>query len=220
MLIHGVLLLRVFSPFPVRLNAPATTIRAVISRDSSAASEKPDRTQATKPLSAPAKPAAPVVRIAPERRIAVARPAKAAVASGEPAVERDAGPAAPPSALAGGGASSLASAPPVAAREGVSADDVRQYRVSLATAARRFKRYPALARERGWEGTAEVAVNGSVLLPAPEVVLVHSSGRRVLDEQALDMVAQAARATNLPDGLKGRDFRILLPVNFSLETDQ
>ncbi len=99
----------------------------------------------------------------------------------------------------------------------VSADEIRQYRVSLAIAARRFKVYPDLARERGWEGTVEVAISLGALLPAPQVSLLGSSGRAVLDEQALAMVSQAARLTLIPESLKGRDFRVLLPVQFSLQ---
>jgi protein TonB len=100
---------------------------------------------------------------------------------------------------------------------GVSADDLRQYRLSLAIAARRFKRYPAVARERGWEGTAEVALSFSALLPAPQIDLATSSGSPLLDEHALAMISRAARITALPDGLKGRDLRVLLPVKFSLD---
>jgi protein TonB len=100
---------------------------------------------------------------------------------------------------------------------GVSADDLRQYRLSLAIAARRFKRYPALARERGWEGTAEVALSFSALLPAPQIDLATSSGSPLLDEHALAMISRAARITALPEGLKGRDLRVLLPVKFSLD---
>ena len=117
----------------------------------------------------------------------------------------------------GGGGAAPATA---ASRAGVNADDMRQYRLSLATSARRFKRYPALARERGWEGATEVALRVSALLPAPDVELVSSSGRSVLDEQALEMIRQAARITLLPEGLKGRDFRIVLPVKFSIDGDQ
>jgi len=65
-----------------------------------------------------------------------------------------------------------------------------------------------------------VALNVSALAPVPELVLVRSSGRSVLDEQALAMLAQAARVTALPEGLKARDFRIVLPVQFSLDNDQ
>ncbi|HET7776889.1 MAG TPA: hypothetical protein VFK74_11010, partial [Azospira sp.] len=45
---------------------------------------------------------------------------------------------------------------PAPVREGSSGDALRQYRLALALEARRFKRYPRLARERGWEGTVEV----------------------------------------------------------------
>ena len=56
--------------------------------------------------------------------------------------------------------------------------------------------------------------------PVPELSLVRSSGHEVLDEQALTMLTQAARVTALPEGLRARDFRLLLPVQFSLENDQ
>jgi protein TonB len=116
--------------------------------------------------------------------------------------------------LPGGGVTGAA-----ASREGLSADALRQYRMTLASATRRFKRYPPLARERGWEGTVEVALNVSSGRAVPEVVLMHSSGRQQLDAQALAMVSQAARVTPLPEGLAGRDFRVLLPVRFSLENE-
>lgn len=97
---------------------------------------------------------------------------------------------------------------------------MRQYRLSLAVAARRFKRYPALARERGWEGAVEIVLRGDALMPVPEVVLANSSGRGILDEQALEMVRRAAQVTMVPDGLRGREFRVSLPVRFSLDGDQ
>ena len=105
-------------------------------------------------------------------------------------------------------------------QDGFSPDDMRQYRLSLATAARRFKRYPALARERGWEGTAEVALAFKATSSIPEVVMIRSSGKEILDEQALEMVSQAARSTILPEGLRGRNFRLVLPVKFSLNEDR
>ena len=91
--------------------------------------------------------------------------------------------------------------------------------MSLAAAARRFKRYPALARERGWEGTAEVALEVRAQLPVPAVALVKSSGYDLLDEQAVAMMTQAAGAISLPESMKGRDFRIVLPVKFGLNND-
>jgi TonB family protein len=88
--------------------------------------------------------------------------------------------------------------------EGASADDLRQYRVALAIAARRFKRYPLLARERGWAGRVEVAVNLSAWQPNPRLSLVQSSGHAALDEQALSMIEQASATTTLPESLRGR----------------
>ena len=102
-------------------------------------------------------------------------------------------------------------------QDGVSADEVRQYRTLLAMSAKRFKRYPALARERGWEGTVEIALDFRRSLPGPGISLAESSGRQVLDEQALEMIRQAARVTEVPERLQGKDFRVLLPVQFSLE---
>lgn len=105
------------------------------------------------------------------------------------------------------------------AREGVSSDALRDYRMALAIEARRFKRYPPLARERGWEGTAEAAVT-AITPGAPQVSLQRSSGYAALDEQTLDMLRRAALATPLPEALRGRDFRVVLPVRFSLDDDQ
>lgn len=105
---------------------------------------------------------------------------------------------------------------PSADDEGISPQGLRDYRVALAISARRFKRYPAPARESGWEGMAEVAVIVSQWSPAAQVVLVRSSGRDALDKEAVSMLQQAAGQTNLPDTLRGRGFRVVLPVVFSL----
>ncbi|MEF8756112.1 MAG: TonB family protein [Accumulibacter sp.] len=99
----------------------------------------------------------------------------------------------------------------------VSADDLRQYRIDLAIASRRFKGYPVLARERGWEGRVEVAISVSAWQPRPQFSLARSSGHAPLDQQAVAILEQAAAATLLPAGLRGRDFRILLPVEFTLD---
>jgi periplasmic protein TonB len=223
LLVHAVLLLGVVRLLPVRVDVPTTAISAVVSRDRRGGLVETARVPDVKPLPEPVRSSSPVARKVPARQIAVARPSTATpvVPLAQP-VERDVGRAAPASSgiAVGASAAPTASHPPVQARDGVSADDVRQYRFSLSAAAGRFKRYPAVARERGWEGVVEVAIDWNTLLPVPQVVLVRSSGRTILDEQALEMMTQAARATTLPEGLRGRDFRILLPVKYSLESDQ
>ena len=104
--------------------------------------------------------------------------------------------------------------------EGISAEEVRLYRTSLAISARRFKHYPALAKERGWEGSVEVALDFRRLRRGQEVSVARSSGRQILDDQALEMIRQAARVTDLPAGLRERDFRVLLPIAFNLNDER
>jgi len=128
-----------------------------------------------------------------------------------PAANRDTPAEALPAAIAG---------PTGGSAGGVSPDDLRQYRVSLAVAARRFKRYPVLARERGWEGRVEVTVSMSAWQPRPLVSLARSSGRATLDEQAITMLERASANTALPEGLKGREFSLLLPIEFTLDEDR
>ena len=98
----------------------------------------------------------------------------------------------------------------------VSADGLRQYRIDLASATRRFRGYPALARSRGWEGVAEVVVVVDVA-GAPATRLARSSGHALLDEQALEMLGRAVAQTPLPESLRGRHFTVTLPIRFSLE---
>jgi len=223
LLIHVVLLVGVVNLFPTRLDVPSAPISVVMGRDGRMGPLKPaaDSVSPPKPVVAPAHTPLPVTTKAgawqvPANAQSPVTPPVAVETKQAPTSEArvDAGSAS--TQTDGGGVAGTASA----TREGVSADDMRYYRMSLATAARRFKRYPPLARERGWEGTADVALNVSSRVMVPEVVLVRSSGRSILDEQALEMVAQAARVTSLPNGLKGRDFRVVLPVQFSLESDQ
>jgi len=103
-----------------------------------------------------------------------------------------------------------------AAAPSISADGLRQYRIDLAGAARHFRSYPAIARSRGWEGEVEVGITVSAA-GASAISLVRSSGHAVLDERAVEMLAQAAARTPLPEDLRGREFVVRVPIRFSLE---
>ncbi|HEX2333633.1 MAG TPA: energy transducer TonB [Burkholderiales bacterium] len=91
-----------------------------------------------------------------------------------------------------------------------------QYRLQLIDEARRHKRYPPLARENNWQGDVRVDVaigaNGR-----PTVTLKGSSGYDVLDRQALEMFAQAARAVPVPPALRGKEFTLELRAVYGLE---
>jgi protein TonB len=213
--LHGALLLSIAYTLPMRLEMPVARLNAVLSsRVTASPVAKPMQNSTPKPT----------LKLAPTLR-------QPAVQVSETSTMRSlmlpdtVHQAVPDAVTHSTDDPHFASAKPslvavnleAASSPGVSADDLRQYRLSLAISARRFKRYPPLARERGWEGTAEVALSFSALLPTPQISLPRSSGSPLLDEQALDMVAQAARLTVLPESLKGRDLHILLPVKFSLD---
>jgi protein TonB len=100
---------------------------------------------------------------------------------------------------------------------GPSESGLRQYRLALATEARRFRRYPEAARRAGLAGTAEVRV--TVMAGGTQRVaeLNRSSGHAALDAAALEMLRQAARQTALPESLREQNFSVLLPVLFEVE---
>ena len=99
----------------------------------------------------------------------------------------------------------------------ISVDGVRQYRLNLAREARRFKRYPELARERGWEGVVVVVVNTVAGATAPLVSLSQSSGFDQLDQAALELLEMAVQTAVLPESLRGRQFGLTLPVDYRLD---
>src|SRR5262249_58179041 len=91
------------------------------------------------------------------------------------------------------------------------------YRLALINAAKRYKRYPVQAMERGWEGRVEIRLivdaNGAI-----KSALVKTSSRyQVLDDQALEMVKRAFNdlAQAAP---RGREFTVDVPVVFELQT--
>ena len=112
-----------------------------------------------------------------------------------------------------------AAASPGAGRAGSDADSgtLDQYRLSLIVVARRYKRYPAQAMDRGWQGRVEirlvVGANGAI----QSSLIRASSGYEILDNQALDMVNKAKPLTPIPAALRGREFTVDIPVIFDLQ---
>jgi len=79
-----------------------------------------------------------------------------------------------------------------------------------------FKRYPRMAQIRGWEGEvliqAEIDRNG--LLVNSKVV--RSSGRSILDKEALKMMQRSIPFPVPPKNLNINFFTITIPISFSL----
>jgi len=93
-----------------------------------------------------------------------------------------------------------------------SEDGVRQYRLSLALAARSYKQYPASVREGALDGDVVVTVSAGV--GAPVVGLGQSSGQPSLDRLALDLMVKATALAPLPEILRGKQFVISVPVQY------
>ncbi len=95
---------------------------------------------------------------------------------------------------------------------------LEQYRLALIMATRRYKRYPAIAMEKGWQGRVEVhmviGANGAIA----NASIKTSSGHEVLDNQAMDMLKKGKTTVQVPASLRGREFTIDVPVIFSLES--
>ena len=176
------------------------------------------------PVPVPAPPVqAPTPPVPPEKKKALAAKKPAPVIStphpaptpSVPAVA-DPVPAPPPPPLAAMDpkpATPAAAPQPAQPPESLSRD---QYRLQLIDEARRHKRYPPLARENNWQGDVRVDVaisaNGR-----PTVTLKGSSGYEVLDRQALDMFAQAARSIPVPPALRGKEFSFEVRAVYGLE---
>jgi len=111
------------------------------------------------------------------------------------------------------------SEPPAKSAEALDASLLEAYRLALIDAAKRYKRYPVQAMERGWEGRVEIRVvvgaNGTI----KSALVKRSSKYQILDDQALDMVKRAfnalAQAQPVPHG---REFTVDVPVIFELQT--
>jgi protein TonB len=92
-----------------------------------------------------------------------------------------------------------------------------QYRLAVMLAAARYKRYPAIALEKGWQGKVEVRMvigaNGMIASASIKA----SSGHDILDNQALEMLKKGNATVPIPASLRGREFSIDIPVKFDLE---
>jgi protein TonB len=101
--------------------------------------------------------------------------------------------------------------------QGASLSGIRQFRLALAIEARRYRRYPEMARRAGLAGTADVRVSIDAAGSGRQVELGHTSGNPTLDAAALEMMRLAVQRAVLPDSLRGQSFAVLLPVVFEIE---
>ena len=94
---------------------------------------------------------------------------------------------------------------------------LERYRLALIVATRRYKRYPAIALEKGWQGRVEVhmVIGANGMLASTSIKT--SSGHEILDNQALDMLKKGKTTVQVPPSLRGREFSVDVPVVFNLD---
>lgn len=156
----------------------------------------------------PAPPSAAAPSPAPTPSSAPAAPVRAPA---EP--ERLAAPAAPASPSV---AASVPAPPSTATSE---ASTIAQYRLQVIEVAGRYKRYPRIAQDNNWTGTAEVRLSVAADGGVASLVVRRPSPHGVLDQEALSMIRTAHGRVPLPPALKGRTFSIDVPVVFSLKDE-
>jgi protein TonB len=81
----------------------------------------------------------------------------------------------------------------------------------------RNKHYPAIAIRRSWQGSGSVIVKFSAGGKLLSIAIKQSTGQKALDDQALEMVRKSLADLPLPSQMKGRAFKISVPVDFKLE---
>lgn len=163
---------------------------------------------------APAITPAPVAVDAPSAVAVPVPAADAAVVSASPS--GDSLPAAGGAPVAVVPAPSALRASEAATGASAVAADLEAYWRSLARIALNYKRYPPLARERGWEGTVELTV---VLLPrhpAPVIRVTRGSGFPLLDDQAREMMVRAIRRLPVPEALREARAEHLFPIRYTI----
>ncbi|PHS31913.1 MAG: hypothetical protein COA95_05380 [Methylophaga sp.] len=89
------------------------------------------------------------------------------------------------------------------------------YGASLYDMVNRHKKYPQLAIRRNWQGEVKVVAKfskGKLI----DVVLLDSSGHKILDKEALAMLRKAVARLPLQGRLSGKTLNITVPVDFRL----
>ena len=170
----------------------------------------------TKSATAPAPTPAPQ-KTAPAEPAKVRTPEPATATPGSAVSSTQ--PAAPVQARTAPQAPTGIPATEAAAKSGNEADKgtLEQYRLALIVATRRYKRYPAIAMEKGWQGKVEVhmVIGANGMLANASIKT--GSGHDILDNQALDMLRKGKTTVPIPASLRGREFSIDVPVIFNLD---
>lgn len=97
----------------------------------------------------------------------------------------------------------------------LSPEGVRTYRLNLAMAAREAGYHPASVGRGAEEGRVLVEIQATRANLKPGVSILESSGVAEFDQRAIAMMEYAVGVAELPGVMRGRPFRIEVPVEFA-----
>ena len=113
---------------------------------------------------------------------------------------------------------------PVVAPQPKVADESRertlmeQYQQTISARIKKFEEYPPVAKRRHWEGTTVVQLRLTAEGKVTDIAVVEKSGYEILDEAAVKMIRRASPLPLPPEGLRGRDHTVLVPIRFRLDS--
>ena len=95
---------------------------------------------------------------------------------------------------------------------------IEQYQRIISARIKQYEEYPAVAKRRHWEGTTVVQLRLTPEGKVTDISVVEKSGYDVLDEAAMKMIRNASPLPPPPEGLRGRDHTVLVPIKFRLDS--
>ena len=152
---------------------------------------------------------------APEQRIITAEPEATAPGAAVVESQRNIEPAPVPEVFKPTVPEPPRPAPVAPAAEQPTDSMIAAYGSGFKAAVDNNRRYPRIAQERGWQGSATVLVK---VLPGGrlgDVSIARSSGFDLLDDTARDMV-KTAQLPAMPEALRNHGFEMRVPVEFKL----
>jgi protein TonB len=206
----------------VRRQMPVKTLTARLVEQKPAPPAARREEPPPKPQSPPPAQAQPRPRPALVPRPAPPQPAPApSVETPKPPVEPavappPAVPAAPPAPAATAKSEARVTAPAPVSPE---ADSLAQYRMEIIELARRFKRYPRIAQDNNWTGTASVRMVIGADGAIESLTVRSSAGHAILDQEAINMLRTAKSKAAIPTALRGKTITLDVPVIFNIKDE-
>jgi periplasmic protein TonB len=124
----------------------------------------------------------------------------------------------PPATVAAVQPSPVVAPQPKVADESRERTLIEQYRQIISAKIKQYEEYPPVAKRRHWEGTTVVQLQLTPEGKVTDISVVEKSGYEILDEAAVHMIRKASPLPLPPEGLRGRDHTVLVPIKFRLDS--